>query len=252
MWTGNSDVVSVELSRPPSDVDRDDVSVELSRPPSEEGGEAHWDTALERQSTLPEARESAAVQEKHPTWLLELAGEKQADDGQNVDIQLVGMRNVGKTALLETLIRQEDPASLPEFLNRKKGLVSHHHVMVKGRLLKILDCSGHVRASNLVKEWLARSRLTLVVYDMSKAQSLEDALDLAIKYYRAGAHVVLFGNRFEVDRGKSMAVDVHDLRHVRDIADRCQGVAMESSNLMDAVKGGFPGLGFNQSTTTAV
>jgi len=152
---------------------------------------------------------------------------------RNVNIQLVGQCGTGKTALLEALIKAEDAASLPKFQEQRSNLMSHHQVKIGDKLLKVLDCSGNARAQHLVKEWFGRSHWVFVVYDMSKVASLEYAMELTKDCHQAGARVVLFGNRYEVDNGKPVSVDV---MQAKDLAVRCDGLAMESSNMMDAVK----------------
>uniref|UniRef100_A0A6U6W534 Myosin motor domain-containing protein n=1 Tax=Zooxanthella nutricula TaxID=1333877 RepID=A0A6U6W534_9DINO len=152
---------------------------------------------------------------------------------RNVNIQLVGSQGVGKTSLLEELIRDQDPAQMPKFVEQRTNLMSHNQIQVGDKLLKLLDCSGNARAQHLVKEWFGRSCWVFVVYDMSNKDTLEHAMELTKEVHAAGARVVLFGNKWSVDQGKHVEVDV---MAAKDVAVRCEGMAMESSSLIDAVK----------------
>eukprot|EP00443_Scrippsiella_acuminata_P068851 CAMPEP_0115487064 /NCGR_PEP_ID=MMETSP0271-20121206/60759_1 /TAXON_ID=71861 /ORGANISM="Scrippsiella trochoidea, Strain CCMP3099" /LENGTH=1711 /DNA_ID=CAMNT_0002915095 /DNA_START=96 /DNA_END=5231 /DNA_ORIENTATION=+ len=152
---------------------------------------------------------------------------------RNVNIQLCGAQSVGKTALLEALIKEQDPAQMAKFSEQRANLMSHHQIQVGDKLMKLLDCSGNSRAQHLVKEWFGRSHWVFVVYDMSKQESLEYALELAKEVHAAGAKMVLFGNRYNVDQGEPVEVDI---MAAKDAAVRNDGNAIESSSLMDAVK----------------
>lgn len=152
---------------------------------------------------------------------------------RNVFIQLVGNQGVGKTALLEALVKDADPASLQKFTEQKGNLMSHHQVQVGDQMLKMLDCSGNSRAAHLVKEWYGRSNWVFVVYNMADNKSLDSALETAKEVEKAGARVVLFGNKFFVDQGQAVQANVIQ---AKDLAVRCQGLAIESSSLLEAVR----------------
>eukprot|EP00927_Polykrikos_kofoidii_P034051 TRINITY_DN28881_c0_g1_i1.p1 TRINITY_DN28881_c0_g1~~TRINITY_DN28881_c0_g1_i1.p1 ORF type:complete len:1724 (+),score=363.79 TRINITY_DN28881_c0_g1_i1:63-5234(+) len=153
---------------------------------------------------------------------------------RNVHIQLVGSQYVGKTSLLETLIKDHDPAQLPKFEEQKPNLMTHHQIQICDRLLKVLDCSGNVRAGHLVKEWFGRSQFVVVVYDMASNASLKHAMELSAEVINAGAKVVLLGNKWSVDVGqKKVEVDV---AMAKDFAAKNEGLALESSAMIDAVR----------------
>jgi len=152
---------------------------------------------------------------------------------RNVDIQLVGCPGVGKTALLENLIKDHDAPQLQRFYEQKPNLMSHHQIQIGDRLLKILDCSSNVRAQHLVKEWFGRSHWVFIVYDMSMPKTLESAVDLIKETKAAGARVVLFGNRWSVDQGHQVQVDV---MAAKDCAVRNEALALESSRLIEGVR----------------
>mmetsp|Transcript_41275 Transcript_41275/g.66676 ORF Transcript_41275/g.66676 Transcript_41275/m.66676 type:complete len:1698 (-) Transcript_41275:250-5343(-) len=152
---------------------------------------------------------------------------------RNVFIQIVGAPGVGKSSLLEALIQEHDPAQLAKFNEQKANFMTHHQIQVGERFLKLLDCSGNARASHLVKEWFGRSTWVFVVYDLANSKSLEAALALTQEVHSSGARVMLFGSKFNVDKGASIQVDV---AVAKDAAVRADGVAMESSTLMDAVR----------------
>jgi len=152
---------------------------------------------------------------------------------RNVFIQLCGFQGVGKSSLLEALIRQQDPEKVQNFNEQRSNLMSHHQIQVGERSLKLLDCSGNVRAQHLVKEWFARSHFVFLVYDMSNPKTLEYALEMTKEVHAAGAKVVLFGNKYNVDQGSPVRVDVMS---VKDAAVRNEGLAIESLALIDAVK----------------
>jgi len=152
---------------------------------------------------------------------------------RNVDIQLVGYQGVGKTALLEGLIKEHDAAQLNKFYEQKPNLMSHHQIQIGDRLLKMLDCSGNTRAQHLVKEWFGRSQFVVVVYDMSNPKTFDYALELTKEVNNAGAKVVLFGNRYKVDQGQQVAVDV---MQAKDVAVKNEGMALEGSMMIDPVR----------------
>lgn len=152
---------------------------------------------------------------------------------RNVNIQLVGYVGVGKTSLLEQLIREYDPAQLAKFMEQRSNLMSHHQIQIEDQLLKLLDCSGNLRAQHLVKEWFGRSNWVIVMYDMADRKTLEYAMELTKEVYASGARVLLFGNRWAVDSGRPVDVDV---MAAKDWAVRYEGMAMESARLIDAVK----------------
>jgi len=152
---------------------------------------------------------------------------------RNVDIQLVGSQGVGKTMLLETLIQQHDPEQLRRFQEQKPNLMSHHQIKIDERPLKLLDCSGNVRAQHLVKEWFGRSHCVFLVYDISNASTLDYALELMKDVRAAGAKVVLFGNKWAADNGQPVQVNI---AVAKDNATRNEGLALESATLIDAVR----------------
>mmetsp|Transcript_46607 Transcript_46607/g.134896 ORF Transcript_46607/g.134896 Transcript_46607/m.134896 type:complete len:1333 (-) Transcript_46607:65-4063(-) len=152
---------------------------------------------------------------------------------RNVFIQLVGATNVGKSMLLESLIRAEDEQQLAKFNEQKPNLMSHHHIQIGERLLKVLDCSGNLRAQHLVREWFTRSIWVFVVYDMANARTLDHALELTKEVHNAGARLLLLGNRFNVEKGEPCQVD---LTAAKDAANRLEGFSCETSSLVDAVK----------------
>lgn len=152
---------------------------------------------------------------------------------RNVFIQLAGAQSSGKTSLLETLIAEHDPQQLPKFNEQKSNFMAHHQIQVGDKPVKMLDCSGNSRAAHLVKERFARSTWVFIVYDLSKKESLEHALALTQEVHAAGARPLLFGNKYNVDKGDPVQVDV---AAAKDAAVRNEGAAMESSKLMDAVQ----------------
>jgi len=153
---------------------------------------------------------------------------------RNVDIQIVGFQGTGKTPLMEELIKEYDPAQLQRFNEQKPNLMSHHQIQVGDRTLKLLDCSGNVRAQHLVKEWFGRSQWVFVVYDLCNAKSNETALELVRECVGAGARVMLLGNKHNNEsQGQPIQVDV---MQVKDAAARMEAWAMETANLHDAVK----------------
>ncbi|CAE8614180.1 unnamed protein product, partial [Polarella glacialis] len=123
---------------------------------------------------------------------------------RNVFIQIVGAPGVGKSSLLEALIQEHDPAQLAKFNEQKANFMTHHQIQVGERFLKLLDCSGNARASHLVKEWFGRSTWVFVVYDLANSKSLEAALALTQEVHSSGARVMLFGSKFNVDKGASI------------------------------------------------
>jgi len=156
-----------------------------------------------------------------------------AATNRNVDIQLVGSQGVGKSMLLETLIKEKDPEQMQRFQEQKPNLMSHHQINVDSRILKVLDCSGNVRAQHLVKEWFGRSHWVFVVYDMSNSKTLDYALELMKEVHAAGARVILFGNKWAADNGNPVQVDI---TVAKDNAIRNEGLALESATLIDAVR----------------
>jgi len=151
---------------------------------------------------------------------------------RNVFIQLVGATGVGKTSLLESLIKAEDEVQLQKFNEQKPNLMSHHQIQIAERLLKLLDCSGNIRAQHLVREWFSRSVHVFVVYDMANAKSLEHALELAKDVHATGARLLLLGNKYNVEQGQPIDVDI---MLAKDAAVRHEGMAIETSHLIDAV-----------------
>jgi len=122
---------------------------------------------------------------------------------RNVDIQLVGAVGVGKSWLLQGLIKACDPAESNKFEDQRSNLIAHYTIKVGGRPLKILDCSGNPRASRLVKEWFGKTKWVVVVYDLCSKDSLNHAIsELLPQVAEAGAQVVLFGNKGYYHRDK--------------------------------------------------
>ncbi|CAE7245773.1 XI-2 [Symbiodinium natans] len=83
-------------------------------------------------------------------------------------------------------------------------------VKIGGRTLKFLDCSGNDRAAHLVKEWFARTQWVFVVYSLTDKRSYEKALSLVGEARQAGASVVLFANKFDINQGKPVEVNLQD------------------------------------------
>ena len=160
------------------------------------------------------------------------AGAKIASN-RNVFIQIVGCQGVGKTSMLEGLIKDHDPTQLQKFHEQRPNLMTHHQIQMGERLLKLLDCSGNSRAQHLVKEWFSRSIWVCVVYDMSSPKSLDQALELSKEVSAAGAKLVLFGNKYNIEQGQTAQVDV---MAAKDAAVRNEGIAVESSALVEAVR----------------
>jgi len=127
---------------------------------------------------------------------------------RNVNIQLVGPQGVGKTHLIEALITEQDPTQLPHFNEGKNNLMSHYTIQIGDKKMKLLDCSGNSRCQHLVKEWFARSIWFFVVYDMSNQQTLDQAIEMAKEVHLAGARIVLLGNRWAVEQGKTVEANV--------------------------------------------
>eukprot|EP00435_Cladocopium_sp_Y103_P058207 s1176_g20.t1 len=161
------------------------------------------------------------------------AQSKRPTGQRNVFIQLAGAQSTGKTSLLESLISEFDPQQLTKFNEQKTNFLAHHQVKVGEKTIAILDCSGNSRAAHLVKERFNRSLWVFIVYDLAKKESLDYALALMQEAHTAGARPLLFGNKYNVDRGGQIQVDV---AAAKDAAVRAEGQAMESSSLMDAVK----------------
>mmetsp|Transcript_66739 Transcript_66739/g.105579 ORF Transcript_66739/g.105579 Transcript_66739/m.105579 type:complete len:641 (+) Transcript_66739:148-2070(+) len=157
---------------------------------------------------------------------------------RTVDIQIVGSSGVGKTALLEQLIKDNDQAQLDKFAEQKTTILHHSQVSIrsdgKDHLLKVLDCSGNARAQHLVKEWFQRSQYVFVVYDVSKPETLDYALEVVKEVVAGGAKVVLFGNKWNVESGRD-SVKV-DIMSAKDSAVKNDGLAFESAKLIDAIK----------------
>jgi len=160
-------------------------------------------------------------------------GAARGASNRNVDIQLAGMQGTGKTTLLEKLISDNDKAQLTRFAEQKSNLMSHHQIQMGERLLKLLDCSGNTRAQHLVKEWFGRSHWVVVVYDMADSKTLDHAIELVKEVAAAGARVILFGNKHNVNNGEPMQVDIMS---AKDCAASNQGMAIEGTSLADAVK----------------
>mmetsp|Transcript_70275 Transcript_70275/g.168404 ORF Transcript_70275/g.168404 Transcript_70275/m.168404 type:complete len:1729 (+) Transcript_70275:106-5292(+) len=182
-------------------------------------------TAMQSMSTLP-----AGSNQQRPTARI---GGAPRSSNRNVDIQLIGAPGVGKTSLLEHLIRENDPAQLEKFQEQKANLMSHHMTQIEDKMIKILDCSGNTRAQHLVKEWFGRSHFVFIVYDLSQPKTLEQAMEMIKDVSAAGARVVLFGNKWSIDQGKQVAVSVAE---AKDMAARHEAMAIESSNLLDGVR----------------
>ncbi|EER20303.1 myosin F, putative [Perkinsus marinus ATCC 50983] len=158
---------------------------------------------------------------------------------RNVDIQLVGPQGVGKSPLLAGLIQQLDPSKMAEFERNRSNLMAHYQLQFKDsggreRVLKVLDCNGNKRAQHLVREWFARSRWVICVYDMSSKDSLRQALELMKEGGRMGANVLLFGNLQSVQAGKATAQV--DVMKAKDAAASANALAVEGNRLMDAVR----------------
>ncbi|CAE7480335.1 XI-B [Symbiodinium pilosum] len=177
-------------------------------------------TAMQSISGLPSAPKAAAAPRRQ-------TGQR------NVFIQLAGAQNSGKTSLLEALIAEHDPEQLPKFNEQKSNFMAHHQIQVGDKPVKMLDCSGNARAAHLVKERFARSTWVFIVYDLSKKESLDYAVSLTHEVQASGARPLLFGNKYNVDKGAQIEVDV---AAAKDAAVRAEGVAMESSLLMEAVQ----------------
>ncbi|CAE7446087.1 XI-2 [Symbiodinium pilosum] len=92
----------------------------------------------------------------------------------------------------------------------RNNLMVHHQFQIGGRTLKFLDCSGNDRAAHLVKEWFARTQWVFVVYSLTDTRSYEKALGLATEARQAGASVVLFANKFDLNQGKPVEVNLQE------------------------------------------
>ncbi|CAJ1359921.1 unnamed protein product [Effrenium voratum] len=145
----------------------------------------------------------------------------------------VGASGTGKTTMLGELIKEHDPAQMANFDEQRSNLMMHHQFQVGGRLLKFLDCSGNDRAAHLVKEWFARTQWVFVVYSLTDAKSYEKALTLMEDARQAGAGVVLFANKYEVNQGKPVVVNLQEAHHK---ATQVQAYSVEGTSLSDAVK----------------
>merc|ERR1719201_3011937 len=102
-----------------------------------------------------------------------------------------------------------------------------------GRPVKILDCSGNQRAEHLVQEWFARSMAVIVVYDMTRPETLDAAITMLPGITKAGARGVLFGSKSWVSDKKPASVD---LLQAKDEAARNNCLAIESASLADVVR----------------
>mmetsp|Transcript_3782 Transcript_3782/g.4756 ORF Transcript_3782/g.4756 Transcript_3782/m.4756 type:complete len:1711 (+) Transcript_3782:132-5264(+) len=155
--------------------------------------------------------------------------------GRNVDIQLVGAQGVGKSTLLENLIKACDPEQLTRFQEQKSNLMSHHSLRVGDRMLRLLDCSGIQRANHLVREWFGRSQWVFVVYDMSNQKTLELGCQLMEEANSFGAKVMLFGNKYPLEHNLNPTGQAAQVVMAKDTAAKSEGLAIESLHLMDAV-----------------
>jgi len=118
-----------------------------------------------------------------------------ASQGRYVDIQLVGGQGVGKSWLLERLIKECDPSQLRQFEEHRVNLVAQYNLTIEGKPLKMLDCSGQAKAMPVVEGWFAKAKWVVVIYDLCDPKSLQFALENALpKAKMAGANLVLFGN----------------------------------------------------------
>jgi len=189
-------------------------------------------TAMQSMANLGGSGQISAAAPQRQSVAPTRVGAKLATN-RNVFIQIVGSGGVGKTSLLEVLIKDHDPSQLQKFHEQRPNLMTHHQIQMGERLLKLLDCSGNSRAQHLVKEWFSRSIWVCVVYDMSSPKSLEQALELSKEVSAAGAKLILFGNKYNIEHGQTAQVDV---MAAKDAAVRNEGIAVESSALVEAVR----------------
>eukprot|EP00930_Biecheleria_cincta_P008752 TRINITY_DN1102_c0_g4_i1.p1 TRINITY_DN1102_c0_g4~~TRINITY_DN1102_c0_g4_i1.p1 ORF type:complete len:1698 (-),score=377.82 TRINITY_DN1102_c0_g4_i1:140-5233(-) len=152
---------------------------------------------------------------------------------RNVFIQLVGAQGVGKTSLLSSLIDEHDPQAKNNFDEQKNNLMVHQQIQIGERPVKFLDCSGNQRASHLVKEWFARSQWVFVIYSLTDPKSYEKALELMKDARQAGAGVVLYANKFNVNQGQQVEVSVQE---AHDKASQLGAYSVEGVSLTDSVK----------------
>jgi len=153
---------------------------------------------------------------------------------RNVFIQLIGAAGVGKTKLLEALIRELDPSQLPKVSEMETNLLAHHCFQVGDRTIKVLDCKSNVRAQHLVKEWFPRSQFVFLVYDLSRPETFDYVLEHLPEVSQARAKPVLFGNKWSIENeNKQLKVDV---TQAKDSAVRHAGFAQEDLTLAGAVR----------------
>ncbi|CAD7956287.1 unnamed protein product [Amoebophrya sp. A120] len=162
---------------------------------------------------------------------------------KSVDIQLVGMQGVGKTCLLERLIQESDPAQIPKFQQDRANFMGRYQVRVGGeesRALNILDCSGNPRAAQHIKEYFARSLWVIVIYDLCSTESFNLAKDLMRAATQQGAGCVFFGNKWRLENEKTAdnkpLQSVVDVMVAKDAAASCGALAVESSDIREAVR----------------
>eukprot|EP00392_Amoebophrya_sp_AT5.2_P004904 g4913.t1 len=121
------------------------------------------------------------------------AGGRRAAGHRSVDIQLVGAQGVGKTMLLERLIRESDPAQLSKFNQDRSNFMGRY-----------------------------------------QAESFALGKDLMRSATAAGAGCVFFGNKFRLE--KENGETKVDVMAAKDIAAQCGALAVESSDVREAVR----------------
>ncbi len=125
------------------------------------------------------------------------------EEKQVIKVIIGGSRDVGKTWIVSSFLKQDFPTAATMGMNFEQRLFEDHdHVTHK---VQLLDVSSHFRLFRTFRHF-SHNTGSLLVFDVTDAVSFNIAIE-EVKYARPGIPVILVGNKCDCVAKREISYD---------------------------------------------